>query len=426
VDECCIELLKNVAKVDPVSTMPTFFRQIARQIALICHRACRPTVLSLVLFLAVGINSLQAQSPAPLSIVGPTQVRLGSYANYSALVNGANAGVVWSVNGLAGGNASDGAISSLGMFSPGSQIFAGHSVTISAATVSIPVSSASLNVKILNQLPTLTSGSVTQTAPGTSFLLDLHGSNFLATSQLLLAGTDVATIFVSTIELQSAISLPAGTTTVSVGVLNPNAAQKSPVSEMLLVQPIAAVSTLTVSPTSVAFGNVTLGTVLMEPVTLASSGTAPVTVSLAALSGTGFTMSGATFPFTLNPGLAVTIDMQFDPTAAGPATGDLSIQSNSSTKPVAVVSLSGTGVLHQVVLSWEAPASSAVPIVGYNSYRSTGGSPTYQLLNSSPNAETTYVDSTAQTGVTYEYIITSVDSYGLESTPSNEVAVTIP
>jgi hypothetical protein len=406
--------------------MPTFSQQTARQSALIWHRPRRSTVPSLVLLLAACISGLQAQSPAPLSIVGPTQVRLGDYANYSAVVDGANASVVWSVDGFAGGKVSYGRISSSGMYLPGNEIYAGHSVTISAATLSIPVSSASLRVKILNQLPTLTIGSITQTVPGTTFLLDVHGSNFLAASQLLVAGTDVATIFVSTTELQSAISLPAGTATVNVGVLNPNAAQKSPVSRTLLVQPNAAVSTLTVSPTSVAFGNLTIGTVSTQPVTLVSVGTAPVIVNSGTLSGTGFTMSGATFPVTLNPGLALTIDMQFDPTAAVPATGNLSIQSNSSTNAVAVVSLSGTGLPHQVALSWKAPANSAVSIVGYNSYRSTGSSSAYHLLNSSPDPQTTYVDSTVQTGVTYDYIVTSVDSSGLESTPSNEVAATIP
>jgi hypothetical protein len=183
---------------------------------------------------------------------------------------------------------------------------------------------------------------------------------------------------------------------------------------------------LTVSPTSVAFGNLTIGTVSTQPVTLVSVGTAPVTVNSVMLSGTGFTMSGATFPVTLNPGLAVTIDMQFDPTAAVPATGDLSIQSNSSTNGAAVVSLSGTGVPHQAALSWEAPANSAVSIAGYNSYRSTANSSTYQLLNSSPDPQTTYVDSRVQTGVTYDYIVTSVDSSGLESPPSNDVTATIP
>jgi Abnormal spindle-like microcephaly-assoc'd, ASPM-SPD-2-Hydin len=406
--------------------MPTFSQQSARQSAIVCHRLRRPTLLSLGFFLAACMSGLEVQSPAQLSIVGPTQVRLDGYANYSAIVSGANASVVWSVDGIAGGAASHGTISSSGMYSPGSQIFAGHSVTISAATVAAPVSSVSLGVKILNQLPTLTSGSVTQTASGNNFLLDVHGSNFVATSQLLLSGTDIATSFVSTTELQGAITLPAGTATVNVGVLNPNAAQKSPVSRTLLVQPNSAVSTLTVSPSSVTFGNVTIGTVSTQPVTLASVGTAPVVVDSGTLRGTGFTMSGATFPVTLNPGLAVTIDMQFDPTDAVPATGDLSIQSNSSTDGVAVVSLSGTGVSHQVTLGWEAPANTAVPVVGYNSYRSTGDSPTYQLLNSSPDPQTTYVDRTVRTGVTYDYVVTSIDSSGLESAPSNEVTATIP
>jgi Abnormal spindle-like microcephaly-assoc'd, ASPM-SPD-2-Hydin len=380
-----------------------------------------------VLLLAAGMSALLAQSPPPLSIVGPTQVRLGNSANYSALVNGANASVVWSVDGFAGGKVSYGAISSSGMYSPGNEIYAGHSIIIGAATVSAPVSSASLSVKVLNQLPILTGGSVTQTALGTSFLLDVRGSNFLATSQLLLAGADVATIFVSATELQSTVSLPAGAATISIGVLNPNAAQKSPVSRTLPVQTNAAVPTLTVSPASVAFGNVTVGTASTQPVMLTSVGTAPVTINSVTLNGTGFTMSGATFPVTLKPGLAVTLDVQFDPAAAGAATGQLTVRSNSSTNSVAVSSLNGAGnvVTHQVALSWESPASSAVPIVGYNSYRSTGGS-TYQLLNASPDAETTYVDSKVQPGVTYDYVVTSVDSSGLESAPSNAVAATIP
>jgi fibronectin type 3 domain-containing protein len=141
-------------------------------------------------------------------------------------------------------------------------------------------------------------------------------------------------------------------------------------------------------------------------------------------------MSGATFPVTLNPGLAVTLEVQFDPTASGAAAGQLTIQSNSTTNATSVISLSGTGqnpisAAHQVDLSWNAPSNSPVPIVGYNIYRSTGGS-AYQLLNSSVDTQTTYVDSAVQSGSTYDYIVESVDSSGVESVPSNEVTVTIP
>ena len=100
---------------------------------------------------------------------------------------------------------------------------------------------------------------------------------------------------------------------------------------------------LTVSAASLTFGDVTVNTASTQPVTLTSTGTAPVTINSATLSGTGFTVSGATFPVTLNPTQSVTLNVQFDPTAAGAATGQLTIQSNSSTNSTAVVNLSGTG-----------------------------------------------------------------------------------
>ena len=104
-----------------------------------------------------------------------------------------------------------------------------------------------------------------------------------------------------------------------------------------------AVPTLTVSPASLAFGNVTLNTVSTQPVTLTSTGTAPVTINSATLSGSGYTMSGAKFPMILNPTQSVTLNVQLDPATAGAATGQLTIQSNSSTNSTAVVNLSGTG-----------------------------------------------------------------------------------
>ena len=198
------------------------------------YRPNRHRLTSLLFFLAACHSGLNAQT---VSLSGPSQVRLGSTAQYSALVSGAVGGaIVWSVNGSAGGSNSTGPISASGLYSPAATIFAGHSVTISATTVAKPASSASLSVKILNPLPTLTAGSVTQTAPGTSFLLTVNGSGFVSASQLMVAGSNVATVFLSSTQLQSTIVIPPGATTVTVGVLNPNAAQKSPVTQVLPVQ----------------------------------------------------------------------------------------------------------------------------------------------------------------------------------------------
>jgi hypothetical protein len=100
---------------------------------------------------------------------------------------------------------------------------------------------------------------------------------------------------------------------------------------------------LTFSAASLTFGSVTVNTASTQPLTLTSTGTAPVTINSAALTGTGYTMSGATLPVTLNPTQSVTLNVQFDPTAAGAAAGQLTIQSNSSTNSTAIVNLSGTG-----------------------------------------------------------------------------------
>jgi len=200
------------------------------------------------------------------------------------------------------------------------------------------------------------------------------------------------------------------------------------VSETFALQLNAAVPTLSINTTSVGFGNVVVNTPATQSLTLTSTGTAAVTVNSAVLTGTGFTFSGPNFPVTLTPGQTVTLGVQFDPTAAGAATGQLTITSNSSTNGTAVIALTGTGTAasYAVDLSWDAPSSSTDPVVGYNVYRSPSGSSTYQLLNSSVDTQTTYVDSRVQSGLSYDYIVESVDASGNESVPTSPIVVTIP
>jgi len=185
--------------------------------------------------LAGSSGSLYAQ----VTIAGPTQVRLGSSAQYSALVSGAAVSAVWSVNGFAGGTGSTGPISASGFYTPATTILAGHSVTVAAAVAG---HSASLSVKVLNPLPVFSSGWITQTVTGNSFLLDVLGSGFISASQLQVAGANVTTSYISPSELQSTITVPSGTTTVIVGILNPNAAQNTAVTKSLTVKPIPPVS----------------------------------------------------------------------------------------------------------------------------------------------------------------------------------------
>ena len=186
---------------------------------------------------------------------------------------------------------------------------------------------------------------------------------------------------------------------------------------------------LSINATSITFGNVNLNTPATQSVTLSSTGTAGVTVSLATVIGSGFTISGATFPLALSPSQSATISVQFDPTVTGAASGTLTIVSTSLTNPTVTIGLSGTGVAavaYQVDLSWDPPTSSPDPVAGYNVYRSPSGASAYVQLNSTVVTQTTYVDSNVQDGQTYDYIVESVDAAGVASVPSNTAVVPIP
>jgi hypothetical protein len=155
-------------------------------------------------------------------------------------------------------------------------------------------------------------------------------------------------------------------------------------------------------------------------------GSAPVTISSASLVGSGFTISGETWPITLNPGGQLTLGVQFEPTVVGAAKGQLTISSNSSAGTQVVISLNGTGTAHTVELSWNAPASSGDAVVGYNVYRSAGGNSTFQLLSYVDSSETTLLDSSVLDGQTYQYVVESVDGSGNQSEPSNLISVLVP
>ena len=104
-----------------------------------------------------------------------------------------------------------------------------------------------------------------------------------------------------------------------------------------------AAGAVSASPASPNFGNVTTGSNQMIPVTVSNSGSSAVTVSGAAASGTGFTMTGPTPPVTLNAGQSATFNVTFAPSSTGAASGTLMINSNAS-NPSLAIPLVGVGV----------------------------------------------------------------------------------
>jgi fibronectin type 3 domain-containing protein len=185
---------------------------------------------------------------------------------------------------------------------------------------------------------------------------------------------------------------------------------------------------LTVNATSVSFGSVPISTSSTQSVTLASTGSEPVTVNSVSVTGTGFSVSGVTFPVTLAPGQSVVVNVVFAPSASGAQSGQLTVVSNSVSNPSDAISMTGTGVVavHSVTLTWDAPVNSPDPVAGFNVYRTSSGGTSYQLLNTGLDSFTTYADYTVQSGLTYTYLVRSVDAQGVESAPSNTTTATIP
>jgi len=101
--------------------------------------------------------------------------------------------------------------------------------------------------------------------------------------------------------------------------------------------------TLTANPTSLAFGNVQVGSSTSLSETLTNTGGSSLTISAAVASGTGFSLSGLTLPLTLTAGQSTSFTVLFSPTASGAASGSVSITSNGS-NPSLSIPLSGAGV----------------------------------------------------------------------------------
>jgi hypothetical protein len=197
----------------------------------------------------------------------------------------------------------------------------------------------------------------------------------------------------------------------------------SPLTIALAGTGLTATYLLNASPTSLSFGNVILGGNSSLGVTLTNGGNSNITISAVTASDPSYTTSGVAAGVILAPGQSATLSVSFSPTTAGTISGTLTVTSNATNSPL-TISLSGTGVQqHSVALNWNPSTSS---VVGYFIYRSSVSGGPYTKLNSTPNSTTSYTDATVVSGQTYYYVVTAVDSSNVESSYSNEVAVSVP
>ena len=141
----------------------------------------------------------------------------------------------------------------------------------------------------------------------------------------------------------------------------------------------ATPSQLAFNPSTENFGTVQVGSSQQQSATVTNTGGSSVTIATAAVSGTGFTLSGISTPTALGPGQSANLDITFTPQAASNATGSVTLSSNAS-NPSLMLTLSGSGTTATAQLN-ASPATLATGSVFVGSSGTASGSLTASGAN---------------------------------------------
>ena len=130
---------------------------------------------------------------------------------------------------------------------------------------------------------------------------------------------------------------------------------------------------VTASPSTVTFGSSALGTVSTKPIVLTNARPWKVNLSALQTTGAGFSVSGPTFPYALDPGQSVTLNVDFSPSSAGPVAGILFISGAGLAIPLnGIGAAPGQLIANPASLSFgSVPAGSSATLM--DSFTNTGG-----------------------------------------------------
>src|SRR6185437_3231691 len=142
------------------------------------HERLRPAALALVAFVLLGAagcgftgtSSVNPNLPSKVSVAIAPQsamVTLGGTEQFTATVTGASSTAVnWSVNGIVGGSAATGTISSTALYTAPSSMPAITNVTVTATSVSDSQASASATVQLQSGITVNIAPNAAHVTPG--------------------------------------------------------------------------------------------------------------------------------------------------------------------------------------------------------------------------------------------------------------------
>jgi hypothetical protein len=216
-------------------------------------------------------------------------------------------------------------------------------------------------------LSTITPASVV--AGGSSFVLTVNGSDFVANSVIHWNGTALDTTFVGDQQLTAMVpaSNIAQAGTAQITVFTPAPGGGTSVSASLTISPANPVAKLSAS--TLSFGSTTQSvSSSAQTVTLTNSGNATLTLSSITVTG-DFSVTN-TCGSSLTSGSSCNIAVVFTPSAAGARTGTLNVADNAPNSPQ-TVALTGTGLAAMTLAAAQGGATSATV--------ASGGVATYNL-----------------------------------------------
>ncbi len=192
------------------------------------RRASLGLVLALILVHVSCTGSTKSSgtaTPPPQVTVSVTptaaNVRAGAGQPFSAAVTGTtNQSVIWSVNGIVGGNATAGLISNTGLYTAPGTLPNQNTITIGAASVANSGASGTSDVTLWNATPVLSNVSPATFTAG-AYSLTVTGGQFVSGAQVLFGGAAVTTSYVSTTKL-TATGSAASAGIFAVSVSNPS------------------------------------------------------------------------------------------------------------------------------------------------------------------------------------------------------------
>ena len=237
------------------------------------------------------------------------------------------------------------------------------------------------------------------------------------------------------LQVPSEVTVSAGATSANFNAVSSNVtsavsvtitgkSDRSSQSSSIMIYPITSASSTSGGLSSISCGTQSLTGNTSETCSISLGGAASSAVAVNLSSSS----SALQVPSTATVAQGATT-ANFKVTASSTSTSQSVTLTASAegTTQTAVIQLVGsdgqTTAQHKVQLNWQAPTGS---VAGYRVYRMTNGSSGYTSLTSSVDTQTSYVDATVQSGLTYDYVVTSVDGSGIESAYSSPTTVTIP